>query len=390
MNELTPLMGSLFGEMNLVEAKSESVIALLSTMTDEQVKMTYCYAQEVGKAAWRVECAANAEILKRVQARAWQRNGDGVVATLASVAYDLGVSPQTLYRDAQIHKTFFENKNILGAENVLQDKWFYAEALRASDPLAAIEAIAVKKADNPFYSTRDAKWDITRDLPPSAEIPPLVFESRTINLPSGVTEKDAHIVLSALASVSIEAGPGRIEKAVKVLAGETTNIHVSDDSYEWYTPAEYLQAARSVMGSIDLDPASSHHAQEMVQAGAFFSRADDGLVQEWRGTVWLNPPYSSPEVDNFMDKLVQEYQSGHVSKAIALTNNSTDTRWFHRAASASSAMCFTKGRIGFWKPEAAPLAARQGQVFFYMGDSPEQFAHLFAPFGLVVLPYPAA
>ena len=261
--------------------------------------------------------------------------------------------------------------------------WVYSEVTSLPDNQQ--EAILDYAA-----ACQPSREELRAKLRPSAEIPPLLFEARTINLPLGVTEKDAHIVLSALASVSIEAGSGRIEKAVKVLAGETTNIHVSDDSYEWYTPAEYLQAARSVMGSIDLDPASSHHAQEMVQAGAFFSRADDGLVQEWRGTVWLNPPYSSPEVDNFMDKLVQEYQSGHVSEAIALTNNSTDTRWFHRAASASSAMCFTKGRIGFWKPEAAPLAARQGQVFFYMGDSPEQFAHLFAPFGLVVLPYPAA
>ena len=37
MNEITSAAGSLFGEMNIVEAKSDSVIAMLPTMTDEQV-----------------------------------------------------------------------------------------------------------------------------------------------------------------------------------------------------------------------------------------------------------------------------------------------------------------------------------------------------------------
>ena len=163
MNELAPLMGSLFGEMNIVESKSDSVIALLPTMTDEQVKMTHCYAQEVGKAAWRVECAANAEILKRVQARAWQRNGDGVVATLASVASDLGVSPQTLYRDAQIHKTFFADTNILRTENVLQDKQFYKVALSSDNPLQTIEVLTDRKAANPFYTASEAYQDVKRE-----------------------------------------------------------------------------------------------------------------------------------------------------------------------------------------------------------------------------------
>jgi|GEM_PF-981964 len=164
MNEL--VMGSLFGELNIIEAKSESVIALLPTMTDEQVKMTHTYAQEVGKAAWRVECAANAEILKRVQQRAWQRNGDGVVATLASVAYDLGVSPRTMYQDAQIHNSFFErtcSENIARACNVLQDKQFYKVALASDNPRQTLEVLTDRKAANPFYTASEAYQDMKRE-----------------------------------------------------------------------------------------------------------------------------------------------------------------------------------------------------------------------------------
>jgi len=183
MNEL--VMGSLFGELNIVEAKSESVIALLPTMTDEQVKMTHSYAQEVGKAAWRVECAANAEILKRVQERAWQRNGDGVVATLASVAYDLGVSPRTMYQDAQIHKSFFEkdsSENIARACNVLHDKQFYKIAISSTVPQETLEKMAAKKSENPFYSASDAFREVRLE---SQQVLRQELKDNPIPLPTG-------------------------------------------------------------------------------------------------------------------------------------------------------------------------------------------------------------
>jgi phage N-6-adenine-methyltransferase len=120
---------------------------------------------------------------------------------------------------------------------------------------------------------------------------------------------------------------------------------------EWFTPPECLDLAREVMGGIDLDPASHPLAQERVQAAQFFSKDNDGLNRKWRGRVWMNPPYSQPEIEQFIEKLICEVSAGHVVEAIVLTNNSTDTTWFQKAALWANAICFTRGRIRFIAPD---------------------------------------
>lgn len=67
----------------------------------------------------------------------------------------------------------------------------------------------------------------------------------------------------------------------------------SSDTTEHYTPAPIVEAAREVLGGIDLDPASCSLANEVVQAAAFYGPgglAPDGLAETWIGRVFLNPP----------------------------------------------------------------------------------------------------
>lgn len=154
---------------------------------------------------------------------------------------------------------------------------------------------------------------------------------------------------------------------------------------EWYTPAEYVERVRRVLGEIDLDPASSESAQETVKAGSYFTQDVDGLGAEWDGRVFLNPPYAQPHVANFVGKLVDEYQAGRVSAAILLTHNYTDTTWFHEAASAASVICFTRGRIRFESLDGRLAAPTQGQAFFYFGDDEPSFRKEFADVGFVAL-----
>src|SRR5262245_57967287 len=155
---------------------------------------------------------------------------------------------------------------------------------------------------------------------------------------------------------------------------------------ERYTPDKYLEAARTVLGEIDLDPATSKQAQETVKATQYYTEKDDGLAQEWCGRIWLNPPYHRELAPRFIDKLVAEFAAGRVSAAVMLTNNSTDTDWCDAAARACAGICFTHGRIHFTQPNGSEVLPTQGQAFFYFGNDVQRFEDVFCVIGFCVRP----
>ncbi len=154
---------------------------------------------------------------------------------------------------------------------------------------------------------------------------------------------------------------------------------------EWYTPPEYVESARRVMGGIDLDPASNPVANEKVRADVYFTAADNGLEQPWEGRVWLNPPYKMPAVRQFCDRLLEHVSSGEVSQAVILTNNATDTAWWHMLTALSGAVCFTSGRISFYNEDGQHSAPTNGQNFHYFGPRVEAFREEFSTHGMVMI-----
>ena len=153
--------------------------------------------------------------------------------------------------------------------------------------------------------------------------------------------------------------------------------------FERYTPAAYVEAARAVLGTIDLDPTSSDQAQRTVKAVQFFTEKDDGLKRMWLGNVFLNPPYHRELAPLFVNKLVEEVKARRVTQAIMLTNNSTDTEWFRIAAEASNAVCFTNDRVAFTTPAGGEVAPTQGQAFFYLGPDVARFVEVFGKIGFI-------
>ena len=160
---------------------------------------------------------------------------------------------------------------------------------------------------------------------------------------------------------------------------EVKKPHVVNNSKddEWYTPEQYIEAAREVMGSIDLDPASNDFANETVKASVYYDEARNGLEQEWWGNIWLNPPYSSALIQQFAEKLADSL----FKQAIVLVNNATETAWFRTLIENADAVVFPTGRIKYRKRDGEKGTPLQGQAFIYFGDAPGRFLKVFSEFG---------
>lgn len=159
--------------------------------------------------------------------------------------------------------------------------------------------------------------------------------------------------------------------------------HVSRNSgdNEWYTPPNILEAARQVLGTIDLDPASSPFANKAVGATKFYSSKDDGLTKHWSGRVWMNPPYAKELMAKFATKLLE---SRDVKEAIVLVNNATETSWGQALLLRCNAVCFPNSRIKYLKIDGKKNTPLQGQMIVYFGDSPDTFKKVFSKLGAVL------
>lgn len=169
---------------------------------------------------------------------------------------------------------------------------------------------------------------------------------------------------------------------------EAIKAHVAHatGNNEWYTPRQFIDAARAAMGGIDLDPASSLVANKTVQAKKFFTADDDGLKQLWGGNVWMNPPYAQPLVTQFAEAVSEKFDKKEIKRACVLVNNATETSWFQRMLSSASAVCFLRGRVRFLDPGGEPSGAPlQGQTVLYLGENPYRFAKSFAELGQVLM-----
>ncbi len=165
----------------------------------------------------------------------------------------------------------------------------------------------------------------------------------------------------------------------------------SSKSQDWYTPTSIIEASRSVMGSIDLDPASSYVANGIVGATHYYTKEDNGLVMPWYGNIYLNPPggklkgQSIPKL--FWKKLIY---SPRVTQAIflAFSIELLQTSQLSECPSACDfIICIPERRLAFTDATGKTIKGNThaSAIIGYEVDH-NAFAKHFRPFGSILLP----
>lgn len=118
---------------------------------------------------------------------------------------------------------------------------------------------------------------------------------------------------------------------------------------EWLTPPELL----AKLGGFDLDPCSPI-SPPWETAPKCYTIEDNGLAQDWKGRVWMNPPYGG-EAAQWLEKLAAH------GDGLALIFARTETRmFFDHVWEKADALLFLRGRLHFHHVDGTRAPANSG------------------------------
>jgi phage N-6-adenine-methyltransferase len=108
---------------------------------------------------------------------------------------------------------------------------------------------------------------------------------------------------------------------------------------QWATPQEFFERLNAEF-KFELDVCA---LPENAKCPRYFTPQQNGLLQEWRGVCWMNPPYGRT-IGQWMQKAYESSLQG--ATVVCLVPARTDTEWWHNFAMKGE-IRFVRGRICF-------------------------------------------
>lgn len=122
-------------------------------------------------------------------------------------------------------------------------------------------------------------------------------------------------------------------------------------STTWLTPPPIISALGGAE-SFDLDPCGF---PGWATARHLICTPDDGLAADWFGRVYLNPPYTSGEIGDWLGKLADH------GRGAALIFARTETEAFQsQVFDRASGVLWLAGRLHFHRPDGTRAKANAG------------------------------
>lgn len=112
-------------------------------------------------------------------------------------------------------------------------------------------------------------------------------------------------------------------------------------SVEWTTPQDLFGQLVDEFGLFDLDPCAT---PETSRGRLYYTVQDNGLMQEWHGLVFMNPPYGRG-IGEWVRKAHDASLEG--ATVVCLLPCSTDSWWWHDHVLKAAEVRFIRGRLHF-------------------------------------------
>ena len=115
------------------------------------------------------------------------------------------------------------------------------------------------------------------------------------------------------------------------------DLMFSSKTDKWATPQDFFDKLNNEF-KFQLDVCADENNHKCAR---FFTKEQDGLLQEWGGArVWCNPPYGRG-VEEWIKKCSK------CDLAVMLLPARTDTKWFHEYIYGKAEIRFVRGRLKF-------------------------------------------
>jgi hypothetical protein len=126
-------------------------------------------------------------------------------------------------------------------------------------------------------------------------------------------------------------------------------------SVVWLTPPHVIDALGG-WESFDLDPCAAPEPRPWPTAQRMNARMDaNGLMIDWRGRVWLNPPYTSGEISKWLARMAAH------DRGTALIFARTETAAFRQHVwESASGLLFLYGRLAFHRQDGSTASGNSG------------------------------
>lgn len=116
-------------------------------------------------------------------------------------------------------------------------------------------------------------------------------------------------------------------------------MHFSSATDQWSTPDDTYAALHAEFG-FELDVCAT---DENAKCARYFTRATNGLAQQWTGVCWMNPPYGRT-IGAWVQKAFESAQAG--ATVVCLVPARVDTAWWHDYC-AHGEVRLLRGRLRF-------------------------------------------